>query len=215
MGNVNMCSQSMTLLPDQWTTLTDAIRKGAVERLHFSRIEFSALDNDALLVAVGCRGLESLGVRRSVVPRGFVTDDLLRSSVAQGLLELSIYDNVSDLPHRISDDVFLDLYCPSDAAPATQPLSLDLEGSGLTEKFMQKFFEVSDFVMDDLIQGSVAKGLLKPCILGNDIDLPHRMSENAVMDVIFPAKAPTGIQPFSLKLNRFWLTNRFLGKFFE
>ncbi|KAH7700422.1 hypothetical protein AAVH_32458 [Aphelenchoides avenae] len=131
----------MTLFTEHWTTLIDAIRDGAVQRLLFIGIDFSA-HSDALLVAAGFLGLESLEVRQSVVPSSFVTDDLLRSSVAQGLLELSIFENDSNSPHRLSDDVFLDLYCPSDAGPWTQRLSLMLEGFGLTEMFLQKLFEV-------------------------------------------------------------------------
>jgi hypothetical protein len=105
----------MTLSPDHWTMLTDAIRSGAVKFLHFCGVDFSALYDDAFLIAVGCRGLQSLVVCRSVVPSGFVTDDLIRHSVAQDLLQLWFSANESDAPHSLSDEAVLDFFFPAGA----------------------------------------------------------------------------------------------------
>lgn len=106
-------SRAITLLPDHWTTLIDAIRAGVVRYLHFSGIDFAALAEDALLVAVRCRGLQSLEVEGNVIPKGFVTDDRV-----------------------------LDLFFSSDATLQGQSLDLSLPGTGITDTFVKKFFEV-------------------------------------------------------------------------
>lgn len=62
-----------------------SVRIGSVRRLCFKFVDFSALDDDAFLVAAGCRGLQTLMVQWSVIPSGFVTDDLLLFVAAQGL----------------------------------------------------------------------------------------------------------------------------------
>lgn len=129
-----------TLSVHHWRVLVDAIRSGAVQRLEFCGIDFRALPDDALLVAVGCRGLRSLEVIHSFAPSDFVTDDLIRSSLAKGLLELCIYGNASDSPHIISEDAVMDVYFP--AALGIQSLTLKLNGFWLTDMFLRKFFEV-------------------------------------------------------------------------
>lgn len=49
-------------------------------------------------------------------------DNVLRASVAKGVLHLSYYNTESDPPHRVSDDVILDLCFPADAASGGQSL---------------------------------------------------------------------------------------------
>lgn len=106
----------MTLWPEHWTTLVEAMCSGgAVRHLHFSRVDFSALNNDALLVVVGCRGLQSLRIRRSVVPSGFATDDLIRCSLAKGLIELCIFENDTDSRRKLAEDAILDFCFPGNA----------------------------------------------------------------------------------------------------
>lgn len=82
----------------------------------FSGVDFSALGDDAFLVVVRCRGLALHIVRRSVLSSGSVTDDLLRASVAKGLLQLCVFENEYDSPHDLSDDGTLDFFFPADAA---------------------------------------------------------------------------------------------------
>lgn len=114
-----------------------------MERLHFNRIDFSALDDGAFLDAVECRGLQSLIVQESTFPSGFVADDLIRSSAAKGLLELWLRGNSNTTPHRHSEGAILDFFFRADEAPEAQPRELTLEGSGVTDSFLTKFFEVN------------------------------------------------------------------------
>lgn len=109
-------------------------------------MDFSALDADAFLVAVGCRGLKTLLLRGSVLPNGFGTDDLIRSSVAQGVFQLAAEDN-SDAPRTLSDDVVLDFFFRADAVPARESLDLVLDGYGVNDMFLTRFFEVSTFLV--------------------------------------------------------------------
>lgn len=138
----------MQLSSSHWSTLSSAIRSGAVCRLSFYGVNLSALDHEAFLVAIGCRGLQSLSVESSVVPRGFVADDLIRTRTAKDLLQLSYADNKGDAPHRCSDDDVLDFYFPTDAAPEVQSRHLNLEGFKVTDMFLTKCFEVSIFRFD-------------------------------------------------------------------
>lgn len=133
---------NMTLLPDYWITFIDAIRSGAVRFLHFRRVDFSALNDGALMVLVGCRGLQSLTVDYSVVPVGFVRDDLIRASVAKGFPELHLSKNTNGTPHRISEDATLGFFFPADSARARQAIKLRIEGSRITDTFFTKFVEV-------------------------------------------------------------------------
>lgn len=133
----------LTLSADHWTTLTDAVSNGAVRRLHFNYADLRALKTDALLVAVAFRGLQSLVIRLSVVPSSLVTDALIHSSTLNGLLELSLLCNSSDPTPRFSEDALLNFYFTAGVAPAGQPPQIRLEGTGITESFVVKLFEVS------------------------------------------------------------------------
>lgn len=73
----------VNLSPDHWSTLVNAVRCGAIRSLWFISVDFSELDNDVFLIAVGVCGLRSLMVERSVVPGGFVADDLIRKMLAR------------------------------------------------------------------------------------------------------------------------------------
>lgn len=133
--------------PGHWATLCDAIRSGAVQGLGFNGVDLSTLGADSFLPVVGCRGLQSLKVRRSVLPNGFVTDDLIRSSAARGVLQLSSEKN-SDAPSQLSDKVILDFFFQADVAPCErESLRLVPEGYGVDETFLKRFFEVSTFVV--------------------------------------------------------------------
>lgn len=137
----------MTLLPDNWSALIDAIRSGAVRRLKCSCVDFSALRKDAFLLAVGCRGLRSLDIQRSVVLSGFITDKLIRASAANGVLELTFCKNKTDAPQTFSEEAVMDFFGSVDAAaPGEAPLCLTLPGSGVTDMFLSRFFEVCTFV---------------------------------------------------------------------
>lgn len=131
------------LFPRHWTTLFDAICQGAVQRLGFGGIDFSALADDVFMIAVSCRGLQSLVVKYSVVPSRLVTDALIRSSVAKGLARLWLIDNKLDSSIRLSDDAVLDFCFPADATAKGQAGSLMLDGSAVTDIFITKLFEVS------------------------------------------------------------------------
>lgn len=133
----------MPLCPSHWTTLFSAIRSGAVRRMSFYGVNFSALNDDAFLAAIGCRGLQSLTIESSYVPSGCFTDDLVRSSYAKRLLQLQFSEN--NKSHRLSDDAVLDFYLPTDASPGGQSRCFILEGSGVTDLFLAKCFEVSIF----------------------------------------------------------------------
>lgn len=91
------------------------------------------------MVALGCRDLQSLDVHESIVRSGFVTDDLLRASLAKGLFRIRFSDNNSDAPHSLSEDHVMDVCFPADAAPGGLPRNIQLEGTG----FLTKFIEVS------------------------------------------------------------------------
>lgn len=132
----------MKLSTDHWTTLIDAIGCGAVRHLCFNGIDFSTVDSNAFLVAVGCRGLERLSVKESVLPCAFVTDDLLRASVAKGLSVLCCFDNNSDAPQRLSEDAVLDFFFRADAVPRGNDPHLALDGYAVTEMFFTKLIEV-------------------------------------------------------------------------
>lgn len=133
----------MSILPDNWTTVLDAISSGAVQCFHFAGVNFSALSEDAFLIAVGRRGLQALVVRHSAISGKCVTDDLIRASAAKGLRRL-IFNNNADAPPRFSEDAILDFFFRADAAQGGQWLSLELTGSGFTQMFLFKFFEVRD-----------------------------------------------------------------------
>ncbi|KAH7700952.1 hypothetical protein AAVH_31925 [Aphelenchoides avenae] len=137
MGDNN--ERIMTLLPHHWTALINATRSGAIRRLGFNGVDFTALDDDAFLAAIGCRGLKTLEVRECVIRSGFVTDELVRSSVAKGFSELSLWGNKSDSPHRLSDDALMDFFLPLDVAAGRADLVL--EGTGVTDMFFTKFIQ--------------------------------------------------------------------------
>lgn len=130
----------MAPVPDHWTTLVHAIRGGTVRDFHFSQVDFSALDDDAFLVAICLHGLQSIALWTCVVPSGFVTDDLLRSGIAKGLVDLRFVVTKID---RLSEDAILDFCFPGDAVPGGRSQCLVLEGSGVTDMFVKNFFEVS------------------------------------------------------------------------
>ncbi|KAH7695339.1 hypothetical protein AAVH_19370, partial [Aphelenchoides avenae] len=130
----------VTFLSDQWNIVVDAIRYGAIRRLKFECVDFSALDDGALLETVACRGLQSFVVRRSVVPSGFVTDDLIQFSVANDVFRLWIFKNESEIPRRLSEDALMGLYFSAESAPRRRTL-LALDGSWVTDMFLTKFFE--------------------------------------------------------------------------
>ncbi|KAH7673102.1 hypothetical protein AAVH_42419, partial [Aphelenchoides avenae] len=133
----------MTISPDQWTTFIEALRNGAVQLLHFIDVDFSALDSDVLLLAVGCRGLQSIRIHGSIVPSGFVLDDLIRSSVANGLRQLWFFESRSDAPHGLSENATVDFIFRANTAQRRQqdPILLMLEGPQVTETFLTKFFK--------------------------------------------------------------------------
>lgn len=138
----------MLLYSYRWTSLVDAMLGGTVRSLRFNCVVFSALKDDALLAAVGCRGLQSIVIRMSAVPSGLLTDTLIRSSAANGLSELSFLSNSSDTPHRLSDDAVLDFFFRPNTTPGAST-SLALEDTGITDTFLVKFFEVSEHVAED------------------------------------------------------------------
>lgn len=140
----------MTLLPDHWATLIDAIRSGAVRRLTFDDVDFSTLADNAFQAAVACRGLQSFKVRWSFLPSGFVADDLIRISVARGFLRLKLFENQCDIPQNISDDAVLDFFFRVDAPVGGQSRSLSLAGTGLTDMFLKKFFDVSTWLYESV-----------------------------------------------------------------
>lgn len=110
--------------------LIDATRFGGVRSLVFSCVDFSAFGDDVFHIALGCRGLRSLEVQWSVVPSDYVTDELLRSNVAKGLLELHVYyKNKSDSLQRLSDDAVLDFFFRADKATEGHSLNLRLKGT--------------------------------------------------------------------------------------
>lgn len=133
----------MKVSRDQWASLFDDIRSGAVLRLGFTRVDFGALDIDAFLAVADCRGLRSLTVRRSAVPRGFVMDDLLRVSVASGLRELRFTNNNGDTTQPFSEVAVLDYFFRVDAAAEQHSLCLELDGSGITDMFVSEFLKVT------------------------------------------------------------------------
>lgn len=136
----------MPLRSDQWTTLLDTIRTGAVHRHTFSSVDLSALNADAFQRAVDYRDLISVEIRVSVVPSSFVTDELIRSCVAKGVRQLWSSGNRNHTPPTISDDAVTDFFFPVNAAPG-QHRDLMLEAFGVTEMFAAKFFEVSTDVL--------------------------------------------------------------------
>lgn len=143
------CLDNMALYPDQWTTIVDATRNGAVRRLYFGYVDFSAFDNDAFQAVVRCSGLRSLLIRQSDVPSGLVLDSLIRSGAAMGLLQLRFTAAISDAPRSLSDDAVLDFFFRADTAPRPHEdfLYLEVTGSSVTDSFLTKFFEVITFVV--------------------------------------------------------------------
>lgn len=132
----------MPVLPRNWTTLIDTVHSGAVWRLRCMNVDFSAVDDDTFLVAIGCRGLKSLCVGLSVVPLGMVSDDLIRSGAANCLLELCFATNSSDTRLSLSDDALLDFCFPVGASIREPSRRLELAGTGITDMFLAKFFQV-------------------------------------------------------------------------
>lgn len=128
---------------NQWSTLVDATRSGAVQCLYCAYVDFSALDADAFLAVVGCRGLQSLLIQESILPNGLVMGDLIRCGISKGLRELRFYDNQSKTPHGLSDDVILDILFLADAATER---NLGFDGTWVTDMFLTKLFEVSTSV---------------------------------------------------------------------
>ncbi|KAH7702912.1 hypothetical protein AAVH_29924 [Aphelenchoides avenae] len=93
------------------------------------------------LAAVGCRGLKSFAVGGSVVPSGFITDALLRASVANNVLQPSLFGIGIEMPVGPSDDAILDFCFSPYTAPGGQCRSLMIEYSGITDLFLTKFFK--------------------------------------------------------------------------
>ncbi|KAH7708100.1 hypothetical protein AAVH_24653 [Aphelenchoides avenae] len=112
-----------------------------VQNIYLRRVDFSALDADAFVVAVGCRGVQSLTVRGSFIPSGLVTDALLRSCAASGLVDLRFFENESDAPHRFSEDALLDFFFAAGASTKGRHRNLELQGEGITATFVRKLFE--------------------------------------------------------------------------
>lgn len=132
---------TVTLSSDHWPMLIDAILSGTVRRLQFVIVDFGALDIDAFLVVVGLRCLQSLEFERSVVSNGFVTDDLIRSSVAKGIRGLTLEEITGERSLGLSEDAVLDFFIRADSEPEEQPLSLVLDGYDVSDNFVTKFFE--------------------------------------------------------------------------
>lgn len=138
----------MTLLPDHWRTFVDSMRGGAIRDLGCRGIDFSALDDDALMVAVGFRGLRSLLVYRSIFSSRFVTDDLIRASVANSLSSLTFSDNTGvDSPLRFSQDAVLDFFFRAYTPFESRSYYLSLDGSGVTDTFLVRLFDVGSFLL--------------------------------------------------------------------
>lgn len=125
--------------------IADAFRSCPVERLQLEAFDFSALSDGSFLTAATCRGLQSLWVRGSIVPLGFVSDDLLRLCAANGVFDLKCIEDENEQPHVLSEDVILDFCFPSNALPDGQQHRLvpyDFEAS---DAFVASFFEVGAF----------------------------------------------------------------------
>lgn len=151
----------MTLLPAHWTALIDAIRVGAVRRLRCSLVDLSTLGADAFLAVVGCRGIQSIVVERSVVRSFLITDNLIRASAAKGLFALEFSRIKSDAPLGFSEEAVLDFFFRADAAAGRRDrLSLTLPGSMITDAFLTKCFELRTSVLSLLVirQTSDANG---------------------------------------------------------
>lgn len=133
------------------------MRTSAIRRFYANRADFTALDNDAILAVVDCRGLRSLEVRRSVFPMGFVLDDMIRASAENGALQLHLLENRSESALRFSDDAILDFCFCADASPEQQSIRIELEGAGVTDLFLTKFFEVSPLAVHVLFKVSKTK----------------------------------------------------------
>ncbi|KAH7707727.1 hypothetical protein AAVH_25029 [Aphelenchoides avenae] len=129
----------ITLHPNHWAILIDAIRNGAVRGLFFNGIDIM-LDAKTFLLAADCRGLQTLLLRGCLLPNSLNTDELIRSSVAKGLLLLASENN-SDAPRTLSEDGVLDFFFRANAVPGGKPLILMLNGYGLTATFLTSFFK--------------------------------------------------------------------------
>ncbi|KAH7698373.1 hypothetical protein AAVH_34534 [Aphelenchoides avenae] len=129
MGIRNPNNIRTTLSADHWATLMDAIRRCGSRHVQFSCVDLSALDHNALRVAL----IAAVFTR--------LRDDLVRASVGKGLVRLELSGNQHDTWQRLSDDAVLDFFFRADAPAGGQSLSLRLAGTGLTGMFLKKFIE--------------------------------------------------------------------------
>lgn len=83
-----------------------------MQRFDFANVDFSALNDDAFIVAASCRGLEALHAGSCVVPSRLLTDRAIRACPANGGLELDFFANTSGGPYAVSEDAILDFLLP-------------------------------------------------------------------------------------------------------
>ncbi|KAH7699854.1 hypothetical protein AAVH_33038 [Aphelenchoides avenae] len=95
--------------PRQWTDLTNILRSGAAPHLLFEYMDLSILPDNALVDTARCRKLE---VSWCDVRGRLLSDDVLRSCAANGVIELTVWANKSEDEHTVSEEALLDFCFP-------------------------------------------------------------------------------------------------------
>ncbi|KAH7703236.1 hypothetical protein AAVH_29597, partial [Aphelenchoides avenae] len=132
--HLGLCGESYRVPPRQWSDLTQIFRSGAARHLQFWFTDLSLLGNNAFLEAMRCRELEVIhcGFRG-----GLLSDDVLRSCAANGVLELEIRANNTEEEYAVSEDALLE-YCFPQSGPSRM---LHVDNLPVSDTFAAKFLE--------------------------------------------------------------------------
>lgn len=122
--------------PRQWADLTQIFSSGAVRHLLFVYVDLSALDDSAFVDAVRCR---ELGVSWCGVRGKLLSDDVLRSCAASGVIDLHVCANKSGGEHTVSEEALMDFCFPPNGP--TRAVSFDNLAT-TSDTFALKFIEV-------------------------------------------------------------------------
>ncbi|KAH7694832.1 hypothetical protein AAVH_38116 [Aphelenchoides avenae] len=131
---LGLSGESYRVPPRQWSVLTQIFRSGAARHLQFWSTDLSLLDDNAFVDAVRCGRLE---VNDCDSQGRLLSDDLLRSCAANGVIELEMWGFLAEEEYAVSEDALLE-YCFPPSGPSR---FLEVNNLAVSDTFAAKFFE--------------------------------------------------------------------------